>query len=160
MDPEVLFQKIDIGLFRRLKGEKPGHREVFKEIALFTELYNFDYLETSIPGETKQLISRIIADNVSKGMGMRDIQKDIISSTFLNRKEAEHVSRNEVVRVKNLGNWYINKGKGAKGFTVNFTPDACDDCVNAYNNKVFGINEVEMLPPLHDLCMCVSIYTY
>ena len=48
---------------------------------------------------------------------------------------------------------------GYKSFIVDFTNEACEECVGDYQNKVFDIDDVDNLPPHHPNCMCVAIFS-
>lgn len=153
------------GINRLLKEDKSSKRDVqpqlqksaFKEVALIPELYNFDYID-SIDGETSAEIIKIIAEVVSEGKGIIDATNEIVSKTSLKYDEALKVSKNEISRVKNLGNWYIHKEKGYKYFKISKSFNACDKCTKTYDNIIFTMEQVEMLPPLHNLCKCNAIF--
>lgn len=85
--------------------------------------------------------------------------KRLIEETSLDRHDAEHVARTEVVRIKNLVNWFIYKKKGFNSFKVNFTKTACSKCVSKYKDKIFDIDDISNLPPAHDLCRCVAQFS-
>lgn len=131
-------------------------RDTFREVALIPELYTFDYID-SLDDDTKSKVIEIIAEVVGEGKGVIDATTKILSQTSLNYNDAMHISRNEISRIKNLGNWYIHKEKGYNYFKVSKSFNACEKCNKTYNNT-FSIEEMEMLPPLHDLCKCNAIF--
>jgi hypothetical protein len=153
------------GINRLLKDDKTSKKDVsaelqrstLKEVALIPELYNFKYIN-SIDDNTSSKIIEIIAEVVYEGKGIIDATNEIVSGTSLEYDDALHVSRNEISRIKNLGNWYIHKEKGYNHFKISKSFNACEKCGKAYDNMIFTIEQVEMLPPLHDLCKCNAIF--
>ena len=151
MDSDVLF------IWIRGFGSE-GHRELVWDIALISELYKLKYIESDLLDKDREKIPQIFADNLFLGNSSRDIMKNLIEETDLTQEDVEKIARTEAVRIKNLAQWYIYKNKGFKHFKVNYTKKACNKCVSKYKNKVFNIDDIEDLPPVHDLCMCVAIF--
>lgn len=153
------------GLNKLLKNNKTSkngfsveeQRSIFKEIALIPELYDFEYIGP-IDDHTKLQIIKILAKVVNQGKGIIDATNEIQSKTSLNSEDAENISKNEISRIKNLGNWRIHKEKGYNHFKVSQSLNTCQKCRKAYDKKIFSINEVKMLPPLHNLCKCNAIF--
>ncbi|MEN6292167.1 MAG: minor capsid protein [Methanobacterium sp.] len=153
------------GLTKLLKSKRPSkkgfsveeQRSIFKEIALIPELYDFEYIGP-IDDHTKLQIIKILAKVVNEGKGVIDATNEIKSKTSLNSEDAENISKNEISRIKNLGNWRIHKEKGYKYFKISKSLNTCKKCRKAYDKKIFNINEVKMLPPLHHLCRCNAIF--
>ncbi len=149
-------------LLKSKKHSKKGfsvddQRSIFKEIALIPELYDFEYIGP-IDDHTKLQIIKILAKVVNDGKGVIDAANEIKSKTSLNSEDAENISKNEISRIKNLGNWRIHKEKGYNYFKISKSLNTCEKCRKAYNKKIFNINEVKMLPPLHHLCRCNAIF--
>lgn len=153
------------GLTKLLKNKKTSktgfsvedQRNIFKEIALIPELYDFEYIGP-IDDHTKLQIIKILAKIVNHGKGVIDATNEIQAKTSLNSEDAENISKNEISRIKNLGNWRIHKEKGYKYFKISKSLNTCKKCRKAYDKKIFNINEVKMLPPLHHLCRCNPIF--
>ncbi|MGB9978942.1 minor capsid protein [Methanobacterium sp.] len=149
-------------LLKNKKSSKKGfsvdeQRAIFKEIALIPELYDFEYIGP-IDDHTKLQIIKILAKVVNEGKGVIDATNEIKSKTSLNYEDAENISKNEISRIRNLGNWRIHKEKGYKYFKISKSLNTCKKCRKAYDKKIFSINEVKMLPPLHHLCRCNAIF--
>ncbi len=149
-------------LLKNNKSSKKGlslekQRSIFKEIALIPELYDFDYIGP-IDNHTKLQIMKILAKIVNQGKGIIDATNEIQSKTSLNIEDAENISKNEISRIKNLGNWHIHKEKGYKYFKISKSLNTCKKCRKAYDNKIFDIDQVKMLPPLHNFCRCNAIF--
>lgn len=153
------------GLNKLLKEDKTSkkgisvekQRSIFKEVALIPELYNFDYIGP-IDDHTLLQIIKILAKTVYHGKGIIDASNEIQSKTSLNHEDAENISKNEISRIKNLGNWHIHKERGYKYFKISKSFNTCKKCRKAYANKIFNIDQVKMLPPLHDFCRCNAIF--
>jgi len=132
-------------------------RNAYKEVALIPELYKMDYIG-SIDENTKLIIIELLADIVSEGRGIIEAANEIVSKTNLSYEEAEKISKNELNRIKNLGNWYLHKENGFKYFKITKAIDACSQCQKKYDKKIFKIEQSEYLPPLHDSCTCTAIF--
>ncbi len=153
------------GLHKLLKEDKIPKKDIsaemqktaFKEVALIPELYKMDYIDP-VDNDTKLFIMKLLADIVSEGRGIIEAANEIASKTGLSYEDAEKISKNELNRIKNLGNWYIHKEKGFKYFKITKAIDACSQCHETFDRKVFEIDKAEMLPPLHDLCTCNAIF--
>lgn len=153
------------GLHNLLKEEKVPKKDIsvkmqrsaYKEVALIPELYNIDYI-SPIDEDTITIIITILSNIVSEGRGVIEATNEIISKTRLSYDEAEKISKNELSRIKNLGNWYLHKEKGFKYFKITKAIDACGQCQKKYDKKVFNIEQSDMLPPLHDSCTCTAIF--
>ncbi len=153
------------GLHRLLKDDKTPKKDIsvemlrttYKEVALIPEFYNINYVD-HIEDETFLKIIDILAETIYEGRGIIDASNKIHAQTSLTDEEAEKISKNELNRIKNLGNWYVHKEKGFKYFKITQALNACEKCNHAYDKKKFSIDQAEMLPPLHDLCTCNAIF--
>jgi hypothetical protein len=153
------------GLHRLLKDDKAPKKDIpievlrsmYREVALIPEFYNIDYLDY-IDDETFLKIMEILAETIYEGRGAIDASDKIHAQTDLTEEEAEKISKNELNRIKNLGNWYVHKEKGFKYFKITKALNACGKCNQAYDKKKFSIKQADMLPPLHDLCTCNAIF--
>jgi len=149
-------------LLKENKTSKKGfsvekQRSIFKEIALIPELYDFSYIGP-IDDHTRLQIIKILAKMVNQGKGIVDSTNELQSKTSLNYEDAENISKNEINRIKNLGNWHIHKEKGYTHFKISKSFNACKKCNKTYDRKIFSIDQVKMLPPLHNLCRCNAIF--
>lgn len=171
-NPNTRYNKLSItvdytdGLNRLLNGDKSLpkketpvkiQRNAYKEVASVLELYKFDYID-SIDDDTALKVTEILANVVNEGKGVIDATNKITSETSLTYDDAMHISKNEISRIKNLGNWYIHKEKGYKYFKISKAFDACEICHKTYDNMIFTMEQLEMLPPLHDLCKCNAMF--
>ncbi len=160
----ITYDNMD-GLHNLLKEEKTSKKDIsvemqrtaYKEVALIPELYKMDYI-SPVDDDTKLIIIELLAEIVSEGRGIIEATNEIVSKTKLSYEEAEKVSKNELSRIKNLGNWYLHKENGFKYFKITKAIDACGECQEAYDKKVFNIEQSSILPPLHDSCTCTAIF--
>lgn len=107
----------------------------------------------------KQKVREILSQNHKEGLGMRGSVSDLKNAfPDMDTKRAEAIARTGHTEINNLANYDKYLEKGFQSFTVDFTADACDDCVEAYENMVFSINDTDMLPPMHPHCMCVAVF--
>ena len=153
------------GLHKLLKDDKAPKKNIpikvlrstYREVALIPEFYNVDYLDY-IDDKTFLKIIDILAEAVYEGRGIIDASNKIQAQTNLTEEEAGKISKNELSRIKNIGNWYVHKEKGFKYFKITKALNACEKCNQAYDKKKFDIKQADMLPPLHDLCTCNAIF--
>lgn len=130
-------------------------RETFAEQAR----QNTMDLVTNMGDDMKNDLREILAKNLEEGKGMRDTARDMENKVDeIDRTRAQSIARTETTNAKNLGNHYKYSEKGYQSFTVDFTSDACPDCIAAYDGIVFSIDDVDMLPALHPNCMCNAIF--
>lgn len=116
-------------------------------------------LVTRMGEDQKQELRDILSNGLEEGKGMRDIAKEMEEKVDeMSRTRARAIARTETTRAKNLANWYKYKEKNFGSFTVDFTGEACPDCVAEYDGIVFSIDDIDKLPPVHTHCMCVAIF--
>jgi hypothetical protein len=132
-----------------------GQRELFAAIASIEELYDLSYApEAEIK---KTTIMNTLINDMLEGRSTRQICQSL-KDKGLKDEDAWKVAKNEVHRIKNLGDWYQYYGAGYKFFSVRFEKDACQRCQKTYDNKKYPIEQLERLPPLHGECRCSSIF--
>lgn len=125
---------------------------------------NRDYLKSvdQIKGfnsNDKQTIRELLARNFEDGKGMRGSARDIQQAfPDMKRERAEMIARTGHTEINNLAQHEKHLEKGFQSFTIDSTAEACDECNETYQGIVFPMDAVEMLPPLHPRCMCVSVY--
>lgn len=132
-------------------------RETLSEIA---QQHTMD-LVTKMGDDQKQELRDILSEGLREGKSSHEICRDMEEKIDeMSRTRAQAIARTETTRATNLGNWYKYKEKGFESFTVDYTGEACDLCVELYENIVFPIDAVEMLPPepTHPHCMCIAIF--
>lgn len=132
-------------------------RETLSEVAR----QNTMDLVTKMGEDQKQELRDILSDGLKDGKTTYEIARDMEEKIDeMSRTRAQAITRTETTRAANIGNWYKYKEKNFGSFTVDFTSEACDLCVELYDNIVFPIETVEMLPPepTHPHCMCVAIF--
>lgn len=137
---------------------KIGMRERSSNIAMTSNLSSVEKIKDFTAAD-KDKVREILANNLAEGKGMRGTANDLKKQfPDMDPKRAEKIARTGHTEVRNLAHQEDKKEKGFNSFTVDFTSDACEDCVATYENMVFSIDDEDMLPPLHPHCMCVAVY--
>ena len=130
-------------------------REAFAEVARSNTMD----LVTNMGEDLKSELRETLATNIENGMVSRDVAKELVDKVDgMSKGRASTIARTETSRATNLGNLYKYKDMGYKSFTVDYTGDACDLCVEEYQNKVFDIDDIDNLPPFHPNCYCVAMF--
>lgn len=130
-------------------------REAFAELARSNTMD----LVKNMGEDLKNELRETLATNLEQGLGMRDAANSMVENIEgMSKGRASTIARTETTRAKNLGNAYKYQDKGYQSFTVSFTGEACDMCVDFYQNMVFSIDDIDSLPPLHPNCMCVAVF--
>lgn len=128
-------------------------RETLSEVAR----QNTMDLVTKMGEDQKQELRDILSDGLKDGKTTYEIARDMEEKIDeMSRTRAQAITRTETTRAANIGNWYKYKEKNFGSFTVDFTSEACDLCVELYDNIVFPIETVEMLPqsqPIRIACV-------
>ncbi len=132
-----------------------GDNELFAAVASIEELYDLSYAPEAEAKKTEIMSTLINA--MLDGQSTKQISQSL-KDNRLNDEDAWKVAKNEIHRIKNLGNWYQYYGAGYKFFSVRFEKNACKMCKKAYGNKKYPIEQVDMLPPLHGECRCALMF--
>jgi hypothetical protein len=109
----------------------------------------------------KMELRNILVEAYDKKQAPRDIGKAMFNKIDkLSMKQAQNISQTEIMRTSNLASCYNAKiNMHARSFTVNSGPECCDLCRKTYEGKIFDIKEIDKLPPLHDKCGCVPLFS-
>jgi hypothetical protein len=129
-----------------------GHKELFTAVASIEEFYDLSYAPEAEFKRTD--IMHIMINAILEGQSTNQISQSL-KNKGLNEEDASKVALTEKRRIKNLADWYQYYGAGYKFFSAECAEDACKKCKEAYkgNNK-YPIEQLEMLPSLHDECKC------
>ena len=65
----------------------------------------------------------------------------------------------EIMEYNNKKNYSNALKMNVKSFTVHCDSKCCELCKKTYEKKVFDIKEIDKLPPLHDKCSCVALFS-
>jgi SPP1 gp7 family putative phage head morphogenesis protein len=116
-------------------------------------------------GATDAMISKIqqiVALGLADGKGPAQISK-IITDTIhdIGRVRARTIARTETIRAHHLANVAMLREAGISGVTVlaewsTASFGVCPDCA-WMNGRLFTIDEIETLIPLHPNCRCVAL---
>jgi hypothetical protein len=137
---------------------KGGHQELVKGVISECTMHNLNMSE-----DTKIKLRKIAVESYDKKLAPRDIAKEMTSQIDdLSIKHAQLIARTETMRAANLSS-YINAklNMHARSFTVHSDPDCCPLCAKAYDygNIVFSMDQNDMIPPIHDECGCVPLFS-
>jgi SPP1 gp7 family putative phage head morphogenesis protein len=84
-----------------------------------------------------------------------DIVKDVQELVGNKEWEATRIVRTETMRATNSAAYIQAKSEGKQYWTVDNRDEACEVCVEEFEGRVFPIDDVENLPPVHPNCACV-----
>jgi SPP1 gp7 family putative phage head morphogenesis protein len=108
-------------------------------------------------------ISRILSQGMVDGDGPRSLAGKIVDATGVSRRRAMTLARTEIIRahhsamVQEYKNWAV-EGVVVKAEWVDAGFNVCPDCAKN-NGKIFDLNEIEGLIPLHPNCRCIALPT-
>lgn len=143
---------------------------------IFTRLYS------DLKGITATMdmhISRILAQGIADGDGARLLARKLVSTIngtgmgdlgitdTLGRfipaaRRAEILARTEIIRAHHLGTIQEYRNWGVLGITVKAEwktagdDRVCDRC-NSMEGKIFTLDEIEPMLPLHPRCRCIAL---
>jgi hypothetical protein len=109
----------------------------------------------------KKELRTILVQAYDKKQAPRDIGKAMFNKIDkISMKQAQNIAQTEGMRTINLTGYFNAKlNRHGRSFTVNSGPECCDLCRKTYEGKIFDINEIDKLPPLHDKCGCVPLFS-
>ena len=152
------------------KFSRPAQKEL---VRVTIEQYIADLIR-NVGEDIKQDVRDIVREGYNKGLSQYEIA-DIISEriSVIKNTRANAIARTEIARAATVSDYIINKERGATHFTVDCRNTACDICKKEYlknpdreatgrgmtGDKVYPIDQVEHLPPLHPRCRCNARYT-
>jgi SPP1 gp7 family putative phage head morphogenesis protein len=111
-------------------------------------------------------ISRILSQGMVDGDGPRSLAGKIVDATKISRNRAMTLARTEIIRahhsamVQEYKNWAV-EGVVVKAEWVDAGFNVCPECAKN-NGKIFDLNEIEGLIPLHPNCFVdsqIPVYT-
>jgi len=108
-------------------------------------------------------ISRILSQGMVDGDGPRSLAGKIVDATGISRNRAMTLARTEIIRahhsamVQEYKNWAV-EGVVVKAEWVDAGFNVCPECAKN-NGKIFDLNEIEGLIPLHPNCRCIALPT-
>ncbi len=110
-----------------------------------------------------QQISRELASGLAQGKGTREIARLLNDRVEkIGKTRSKILARTEVIRAHHTGNIAMYRQAGVEGVTVKAEwstagdDRVCPDCA-ALEGKIFTLDEIEPLIPLHPQCRCVAI---
>ncbi len=131
---------------------KGGNAELVKGV--ISE--NTMHYVTKMGEDMKTELRKIAVQSYDQKLAPKDIAKQMSTKIEgMSKTRAELIARTETMRASNLSA-YTNArfNRGAQSFTVAGRADRCPLCSETYDNIIFGIEQNEMIPPLHPRCAC------
>jgi SPP1 gp7 family putative phage head morphogenesis protein len=108
-------------------------------------------------------ISRILSQGMVDGDGPRSLAGKIVDATGVSRRRAMTLARTEIIRahhsamVQEYKNWAV-EGVVVKAEWVDAGFNVCPECAKN-NGKIFDLNEIEGMIPVHPNCRCIALPT-
>jgi SPP1 gp7 family putative phage head morphogenesis protein len=114
-----------------------------------------------VAARLEQKVSRVLTAGMAEGRSPLSIALDLSEQVGLERSYAKTLARTEVVRAHHAANINVYKDAGIEGVVVKAEWSSagfgvCPDCEDL-NGRVFTIDEISGLIPLHPNCRCVAL---
>lgn len=148
-------------------GETSGGIAAAMNAPIHAERLAMAYLRTftelkGITAAMDQQISRVLAEGLADGSGPAEIARNINNRVQkIGRARARTLARTEVIRAHHKANIAEYRAAGilnievkAEWATSGF--NVCPDCA-ALQGRVFTLDEIENLIPLHPNCKCIAL---
>ncbi|OQX08801.1 MAG: hypothetical protein BWK76_23095 [Desulfobulbaceae bacterium A2] len=132
-------------------------------------LFSRTFIElVGVSAAMDQSISRVLAEGMINGWGADKIARDIVDRVDkIGRSRAEMIARTEIIRAFHVGNVQEYRNYGVVGVTVQVEwltagfvskkgYDVCPEC-KKLNGKMFTLDEIEGMIPVHPNCRCTAI---
>jgi len=125
-------------------------------------LYQRNFAELKgVTESMAQQISRSLAQGLAEGKNPRVVAREMVKLVDIGLKRATTIARTEIVRAHVQGALNTYKSQGIEGVTVlvewsTAIQDVCPDCADL-EGRVFTLDEISGLIPLHPNCRCVPI---
>lgn len=110
---------------------------------------------TKLDSDIKQKLANTLTEGYTKGQFPKQTINQMQKNLEYNKYRASMITHTETMRASNAANWSQSKVEGATHFTVDVRPGACKTCISQLLGKVFKIDEVKYIPPIHPWCSCV-----
>lgn len=115
---------------------------------------------TSLDNRLKTRAGEILAEGYTKQELQNVTVKRMVNELKMTEYQAKRIAITETMRSSNIASWSQNKAEGATHFIVDHRSTACKYCINYFSDRVYLIDEVRYLPPIHPHCACVPIFFY
>jgi hypothetical protein len=73
-----------------------------------------------------------------------------------NTELAEKIEHDEIMKASSLSSWAQDKVRGSTYFIVDFCYNK--KCIDAFEDKIFNIDDVDNIPPIYSDCGCVPMF--
>jgi len=127
--------------------------------ALYTRTFNE---LRGLTDDMKNRMRRELAEGLAAGENPRQVARRMSQVIGISRRRARTIARTEIVRAHHTGNITELKRLGIEGVGVRAEwvtagdDRVCPDCA-ALEGRVFKIEQIEALIPLHPNCRCVAV---
>lgn len=138
------------------EGTPIATQAIIKTVMQDSVMNNITKLDTSI----KQKLADTLTEGYSKGQFPQETVQKMQKHLQYNEYRASMITHTESMRASNAANWSQSKVEGATHFTVDVRAGACKWCVKTYEGRVFRIDEVKYLPPIHPWCSCTPRFFF
>ena len=123
---------------------------------------------TNVGEDIKTEMQRIAVESYNQKNTPQETAKmlgDKIDS--LSRSRCQTIARTETCRAANLSNYINAKEMGARSYRVICNEGCCEYCQDEYGTDesggtgetVYGIDEMDTMPPLHPNCRCTPVWS-
>jgi SPP1 gp7 family putative phage head morphogenesis protein len=141
-------------------GIKYGGGSTSAQTKLLSEIItdNVAGFTTKLGNDIKADALKIIDNGIKSSSSASDIAFQLESQLEMTAARARAIARTETMRSSNTASYVQAKANGMTHYTVDYADDACDECVELYQDEVFSIDDQENIPPVHPNCRCVPVY--
>lgn len=125
-------------------------------------IYSRNYAELKgVTGDMDQKITRVLATAMIQGKGPLEIARELSNTIDMSARRAERVARTEMMSAyhKATVQEYRNAGFAGVEVQAEFVTagyNVCPIC-SALEGKIYSLDEVENLIPVHPNCRCTTI---
>ncbi len=126
-------------------------QQIMKKIFMDSSM---NYL-TKLDIDLKKQVGDILFKGYTEKQFSADTIKQMAHKIGISKGRAGTIVRTETMRASNYSSWLQNKIEGATHFIVDYRPTACIHCIKRFAGRIFLIDEIANIPPIHGNCACV-----
>jgi tetratricopeptide (TPR) repeat protein len=126
-----------------------------QKVILYTIIYENIMSDYNFKDDVKKGLAMDLIDSMEKQLMPNERIKILSKRINGNTDLAEKIENNETMKASILSSWAQDKARGASYFIVDF----CNNkkCIDAFEDKIFDIDDVDNIPPIYSNCGCVPI---
>lgn len=159
-------------------------RPAQKELVRVTIENQVGDLIVDVGEDIRQSVRDIVQEGYNNNLSQDEIAENISNRvSVIKNKRARAIARTEIARTATISDYVINRERGATHFYVECRNTACPICKEAWHNnwskandetfkpndssaggkgwigdRVYSMNNTQMLPPIHVNCRCVPYF--